>query len=145
MIYEYFRATGAYEAVQCLSDLFNIRLQNDDVHHVVSVMIEHLETDATRGEKDNRPLLYQKRRYRLTEINHSMVQASEEQVFLEKEAEMRADISSRESARTRHVVIGTLMCVSISSLNQDANMAKNVDSNTLRLMGSPVQSRRKVV
>ena len=30
MIYEHFRATGAYEAVQ-LSDLFSIRLQNDDV------------------------------------------------------------------------------------------------------------------
>ena len=31
MIYESFRATGAYEAVQGLSDLFSIRLQNDDV------------------------------------------------------------------------------------------------------------------
>ena len=31
MIYEHFRATGAYDAVQGLSDLFNIRLQNDDV------------------------------------------------------------------------------------------------------------------
>ena len=30
-IYEHFRATGAHEAVQGLSDLFNIRLQNDDV------------------------------------------------------------------------------------------------------------------
>ena len=31
MIYEHFRATGAYEAVQGLSDSFSIRLQNDDV------------------------------------------------------------------------------------------------------------------
>ena len=31
MINEHFRATRAYEAVQRLSDLFNIRLQNDDV------------------------------------------------------------------------------------------------------------------
>ena len=31
MVYEHFRATGACEAVQGLSDLFNIRLQNDDV------------------------------------------------------------------------------------------------------------------
>ena len=31
MIYEHFRATGAYESVQGLSDLFTIRLQNDDV------------------------------------------------------------------------------------------------------------------
>ena len=30
MIYEHFRATGAYDAVQDLSDLFNVRLQNDD-------------------------------------------------------------------------------------------------------------------
>ena len=31
MIYEYFRATGAYEAVQGLSDLFRKRLRNEDV------------------------------------------------------------------------------------------------------------------
>ena len=31
MIYEQFRATGAYEAAQGPSDLFNIRLQKDDV------------------------------------------------------------------------------------------------------------------
>ena len=31
MIYEHFRAIGACEAVQGLSDLFNIRLQNDDI------------------------------------------------------------------------------------------------------------------
>ena len=31
MIYEHFRATGAYAAVQGLSDFFSIRLQNDDV------------------------------------------------------------------------------------------------------------------
>ena len=29
MIYEHFRATGAFEAVQGLSDVFNMRLQND--------------------------------------------------------------------------------------------------------------------
>ena len=31
MIYEHFRATGAYEAVKELSDLFDIRLQSDEV------------------------------------------------------------------------------------------------------------------
>ena len=31
MVYEHFRATRAYEAVQELSDLFSLRLQNDDV------------------------------------------------------------------------------------------------------------------
>ena len=34
MIYEHFRATGAYEAVQGLSDVFNIRLQDDDVQEI---------------------------------------------------------------------------------------------------------------
>ena len=33
---------------------------------VVSVMIPRLETDAIRDKKDNRPLLHQKRRHRLT-------------------------------------------------------------------------------
>ena len=33
MIYEHFRATGAYDAAQGLSDLFNVRLQNDDVQN----------------------------------------------------------------------------------------------------------------
>ena len=32
MISECFRGTGAYEAVQGLSTLFAIKLQNDDVH-----------------------------------------------------------------------------------------------------------------
>ena len=31
MIYEYFRATGAFEAVPGLSDLIKKRLENDDV------------------------------------------------------------------------------------------------------------------
>ena len=35
--------------------------------HVVSVMIPNLETEARRDEKDNRPLLHQKRRHKLTE------------------------------------------------------------------------------
>ena len=59
----------------------------------VSFMIEHLETDAIRDKKDNRPLLHQKRSHRLTERNHQKVQASEEKVPLEMEAELRPDIS----------------------------------------------------
>ena len=35
MICEHFRATGAYEAVQGPSDLFNVRFQNDDVRDFV--------------------------------------------------------------------------------------------------------------
>ena len=79
--------------------------------HAVSVMIERLETDAIRDEKDTRPLLHQKRRHRLTERNHQKVQALEEKVLLEKEAELRAEICFGESVRIRHVIIATLPCV----------------------------------
>ena len=107
---------------------------------VVPVMIERLETDATRDKKDNRPLLHRKHRHRLTERNPQKVQVAEGKV-----PQFRADISLGESVRTRHVIIGTLPCVSIASLTQDAHVAKNTDSDTLRLMGSPVRSRRKVM
>ena len=61
-----------------------------------SVTTEHLETDAIRDNKDNRLLLHQKRRHRLTERNHQKVQPSEEKVLLEKVAELRADFSSEK-------------------------------------------------
>ena len=31
MIYDHFRSTGSYDAVQCLSGLFSIRSENDDI------------------------------------------------------------------------------------------------------------------
>ena len=34
MIYEYFRSTGAHDVAQVLSDLFDVRLHNDDVQDV---------------------------------------------------------------------------------------------------------------
>ena len=47
--------------------------------HAVSVMLVHLGTEAIRDKKkDNRLLLRQKRRHRLTERNHQKVEASEE-------------------------------------------------------------------
>ena len=58
---------------------------------------------------------------------------------------MRADICRKECVRTRHVIIGTLPCVSITSVNEDANMAISAESDTLRLMGSTVKSQSKVV
>ena len=73
------------------------------------------------------------------------VQAAEGKFLPAQEARFRADISLRESVRTRRVIIGTLSCVSKTSLNQDAHMAKHADSDTWRLMGSPAKSRRKVV
>ena len=111
--------------------------------HVVSVMNEHLETDAMRNEKGNRPLLHQKRRHRLTERNHLKVEAPEGKVLLEKDVDLRAEISLGESVRSRRVLLGTLPCVSITSLNQDANMATNVNSDTMRLMESLAKNRGK--
>ena len=64
---------------------------------------------------------------------------------MEQEAGFRAEIFFGENVRTRHVLSGTLPCVSITSLNQDAHVAKNADSDTLRLMGTPTKSQRKVV
>ena len=99
--------------------------------HAVSVMIEYLETDAIRNTKDTRLFLYQQRRHRLTERNHQHVQVAEEKVLLDKDAELLAYMSLMESARTLHVFVGTLPCVSVTSLHQDAKMSKNADSDTL--------------
>ena len=97
-----------------------------------------------RQKKDNRLLLHQKRKHRLTERYPQKVQVAEGKV-LEQEAGFRSEITSGESVRALHVIFGTLPCVSITSLNQDALMAKSADSDTLRLMDSPAKSRRKVV
>ena len=40
---------------------------------------------------------------------------------------------------------GTLPCVAITSLNPDARVVKQVNSDMLRLMGSQARSRRKVM
>ena len=53
---------------------------------------------------------------------------------LEREAGFRDEISLGESVRTRRIIVDTLPCVSITSRNQDVHVAKNADSDTLRLM-----------
>ena len=50
-----------------------------------------------------------------------------------------------KSVRIRDVIFGTLPCISITSLDQDAHIATNSDSDTFRLMNGPARSRRKVV
>ena len=52
-----------------------------------------------------------------------------------------------ENARTRRVIIGTLPCVSSTSLNQDASMATNAIFDMLGGGGREAQARsgRKVV
>ena len=49
-----------------------------------------------------------------------------------------------ESARSRHVIFGTLPCFKIASLNQDARVATNVGSDTLRRRSSQAKSRKQV-
>ena len=111
--------------------------------HVVSVMIEDLLIDAIRDKKYNRPLLHPKPRHISTERYTQKSSGRRGEVFREQEEGIRAEIFA-EGVRTRHVIIGTLPCVSIARLNQGANMATNADFDTLRLMGSP-ESRGKVV
>ena len=43
------------------------------------------------------------------------------------------------------MIFGIVSHVKLTSLKRDANTATNVDSDALRLVGSPVKSRRKVV
>ena len=68
-----------------------------------------------------------------------------DEVLLEGKARKRAKNSSKESAQIRRVILGILPYVTITSLNRDANTATNVCLDTLRLMGGPVKSVRKVV
>ena len=58
---------GKWENAVSGKQLDNVRKET----HTVSVMIQRLETDAIRDEKDNRPLLQHKRRHRLSEKNPS--------------------------------------------------------------------------
>ena len=95
------------------------------MHLVLGVQQMRINSKASLVNNNlYRPLLYTNRRHRMTERNHQKVQVAEEKVRLERDTELRADISLRESARTCHVVIGTLQCVSITSLNQDANIPR---------------------
>ena len=72
-------------------------------------------------KKNHRSLPHQKRKHRLTKYPEK-VQDIEGRPLLEQKAEIRAESSSKERARTRHVIIGTLPCVSISCLKQDVQV-----------------------
>ena len=100
--------------------------------------------DRASGDRcdHNRPHLHQKRRHRLTER------------YPQKSSGRRGESPSGTRGRIpyRHYLgrectasIDTLPCVSITSLNQDAHMAKNADSDTLRRRRSPARSQRNEV
>ena len=71
------------------------------------------------------------------------VQTAEERVPLEQGAEFRAEIPSEESVRIRHSSFGTLPCVFVTSLNQDAHMVINADFDTLRPDVQPSKKLKK--
>ena len=84
---------------------------------VVSVMNRHLGTDARiKDEMGNRPLPHLIRKQRLT-VKTIQVQATEEKGFQTIGAEFRV---VTENLITRHLIIGILPCVKITSLRQDA-------------------------
>ena len=87
-----------------------------------------------RDRKDKPPLPHQMRRHRLTDRDPQKDQAAGEKALRVQAAEFRADIG--ESVRTRHVIIGALPCVIITSMNPDATMATDAISDMLRRMGA---------
>ena len=90
--------------------------------HVVLVINLYQATDARlRDEQDNRPLPHQIRRPRQKEKNPSKVQATEDNALRAKGAGFFAD---KQIVITRHVIVGILPCGKITSLRQDAHMAK---------------------
>ena len=56
---------------------------------------------------------------------------------------MRAEITSKETVRVRHVILGIFPCVNITKQNRDANVAKRAYSGTLRLTVSPEKVEEK--
>ena len=73
------------------------------------------------------------------------VQAAEVKALLGEETEIRAGIFLEESVRMRHAICGSLPCVTMRSMNPDARIATNVDSDMLRLVGSSAESQKKKV
>ena len=59
-------------------------------------MIQRLDKDAIRDRKDNRALLHQQRRHRLTGRYPQKVQTAEERALPEREHNFRAEISFGE-------------------------------------------------
>ena len=90
-------------------------------------------TESFVDRKHNRLLLHQKRRL------------ERRKPFWEKRPESVQKTSSKESVRIRRVIFGILPYVKITSVYRDAKSATIVCLDTLRVEGSPVKSRSKVV
>ena len=95
--------------------------------------------------KHNRPLLLQGCRHKMTEEDFRQEVHQEAVVFKEGKIKGRADTTSNEIVRIRHVIIGILPFVKITILKRDANSAESAYSGTLRLTVSPTKAEEKVV
>ena len=105
-------------------------------NHMDSVQEQTLAVLA-RGvivdNKHNRILLLQRRRHSLTEEDFRTVLAAERKSFWKE----RSESVQKLPFFFPHV--------RLTSQHRDSNSATNVNSDILRLVGSPVKSRRKVV
>ena len=90
----------------------------------VSVFIQHLETEKTRDKKGQPSSPAPEAKAETDGKKPSKGSGRRGESLLQQEAKLRSDKSLGESVRIRHEIIGTLPCVSIASLNQDANMGK---------------------
>ena len=75
-------------------------------------------------------------------VEHIQIQATEEKAPQTKGAKFHA---VTENVITRHVMIGMLPCVKITSLRQHAYMATDAIFDMLKRRKSPTTSQRKVV
>ena len=112
--------------------------------HAVSTMTQPQETVAgVTDEKDNRLLLHQVRRPRLTarEKNPRKIQETEMKDLQTERAKFRADT---EIVITRHVASGILPYVKTASLRLDAHLATSAILDMLRQMRPPAKCQRNV-
>ena len=108
--------------------------------HVVSTMTLYLETDTRlRDEKDNRPLPHPIQGQRQTGKKPSKDQAAEDGALGEERTDY---LAKTKIVKNRHVIIGILPYVKITSLKQDAFMARSAVFDMRR---SPAKSQRRVV
>ena len=97
-------------------------------------------------KKDDRLLLHQIRRKRLTKVKENQqkkhIQATKRKALQIKGAKFHADTGF---AKTRHENFGILPCVKTTSQKKDAYMERRVSSDMLRQRTSPTKGHRKVV
>ena len=98
------------------------------------------------NEKNNRPTLPQRRRHRLTGKYPPKVQTVEvKPPSWTRGRKPCKDFLTGKCTNPSCNMRPASPCVTLASLNPDARMATNVDSDMLRLMGRPAKSRRKVL